>query len=90
MSRTCTCHLHGAPNRHAHEFSLRRNPTTRAKQDAVVWAVWLGGSAEVATWNWDTDGLDQAQRWCDHNGAIWERDGRPVTPNSLHIHADVI
>lgn len=87
-TRDCTCHLQCARPGHDHHFFLRRDLNTGKPLEAVIWAVWMGGFAEVGTFDWNATGLAQAQRWCDRNGAIWHHNGLPVRPDSLHVHAN--
>ena len=44
---------------HQHQFFLRRELATGKPKEAVVWAVWSGGFAELHTWPWTAAGLAQ-------------------------------
>jgi hypothetical protein len=79
---------HDVPTHHAHRFFLRRDLTTAAPKQAVIWAVWTGGFKEIHTWPCNANGLAQAQAWCDEHGAAWQHSHAPVHPGSLATHAN--
>ncbi len=73
---------------HDHRLFLRRDLTTDAPKDVVIWACWMGGFAELHTWPWNAEGLAAAQAWCDEHGAIWHRSHFPVMAGDLASHAN--
>ena len=73
---------------HQHQLFLRRDPATGQPKEAVIWAVWQGGFAELHTWPCTAAGLAAAQAWCDEHGAVWQRSYFPVSPGELAVHAN--
>jgi hypothetical protein len=73
---------------HQHQFFLRRDPATGKPAEAVVWAVWQGGFAELHTWPMTADGLAQAQAWCNEHGAVWRGSYFLVSPGELAIYVN--
>lgn len=49
---------------------LRRDLATGAPKEAVAWAVWQGGFAELHTWPWDHAGLLAAGAWAVEHRAV--------------------
>lgn len=79
------------PASHSFELVLRRRCLGQEPADVAVFAVWMGGSRLVLSWPWTSEGLAEAQAWCDNQAntrhVLWSRSGTPVRPGDLAKHA---